>query len=141
MKIVMQENKIFDASLINLYQILIWVRERISKYCTQRDLEKIELATEEAIVNIIKHAYNKKKGTIEIEITVNEYLNLVFKDKGPKFNPLSQRKKIDKKSTLKKRKEGGLGIFFIFECVDEVRYERKDLCNILTLSKKRNPRY
>ena len=76
------------------------------------------------------------------EILVDKkHLHLTFKDKGPKFNPLSIRKKIDKTKSLKTRKEGGLGIFFIFECVDEVKYIRKDPYNILTLQKKRNPMY
>ena len=141
MDMVFNESKIFDAALINLYPILIWVRERVSKYFTQKDLEKIELATEEAIVNIIKHAYKKKKGKIEIEILVDETLHLIFKDKGPKFNPLSQRRKVDSTKDLKKREEGGLGIFFIFQCMDEVKYKRKDSFKLLIMKKKRNKLY
>lgn len=141
MKEIVHESGIFKAALINLYQILIWVRERISKYFSQKDMEKIELATEEVIVNIIKYAYKGKKGKLEIEVIINEYLSLIFKDKGIKFNPLSKKRKIDKKPSLKKKKSGGLGIFLIFQCVDEVKYQRKDLYNILTLKKKRNLQY
>ena len=141
MKVLFQQSKSFDAQLINLYQMLIWVRERVSKYFPQRDLEKIELATEEAIVNIIKHGYKKNKGKILIEIIVNRELSLIFKDKGSKFNPLSVKEKIDKTKDLHKKKEGGFGIFFIFECVDEVSYQRKDSYNILTLKKRRNLSY
>lgn len=141
MKILFQQSKSFDAKLINLYQMLIWVRERVSKYFAQRDLEKIELATEEAIVNIIKHGYKKNRGKILIEIIINQELNLIFKDKGAKFNPLSVKEKIDKNEDLHKKREGGLGIFFIFECVDEVNYQRKDSYNILTLKKRRNLKY
>ncbi|HEU64644.1 MAG: Serine-protein kinase RsbW [Candidatus Anoxychlamydiales bacterium] len=141
MEEIFHDSQIFDAALINLYQILIWVRERVSKYFSQKDLEKIELATEEAVVNIIKHAYKKKKGKIEIEISVDETLHLIFKDKGPKFNPLSVRKKVDFTKDIKKRKEGGLGIFFIFQCMDEVKYQRKDSFNLLIMKKKRNKLY
>ncbi|NGX33896.1 MAG: Serine-protein kinase RsbW [Candidatus Anoxychlamydiales bacterium] len=141
MEELFHDSKIFEAALINLYQILIWVRERVSKYFTQKDLEKIELATEEAIVNIVKHGYKKKKGKIEIEIFINDSLYLMIKDKGPKFNPLSVRKKIDLTKNIKKRNEGGLGIFFIFQCMDEVKYQRKDSINILTMKKKRNKLY
>jgi len=142
MEEIFYEKNIFDAQLINLYQILIWIKERVAKYFPQKALEKIELATEEAVVNIIKHAYKNTKGKIEIEILVDKkHLHLTFKDKGPKFNPLNVRKKIDKTKSLKKREEGGLGIFFIFECVDDVKYIRKDSYNILTLQKKRNSMY
>jgi len=126
------EKKIFKAELANLFQMLIWIRERITKYFTQEDLEKIELASEEVIVNIIKHAYKKKKGKIILEIFLNENLTLIFKDKGPKFNPLSKKK--GKKIYKKKTK----GIFIIFQCMDEIFYQRKNLFNILTLQKKRN---
>ena len=72
MNIILHENKTFDASLINLYKILTWIKERVAKYFSEKDIEKIELATEEAVVNIIKHGYKKKKGKIEIEILINE---------------------------------------------------------------------
>ncbi len=138
MEEILHEKQSFEASLINLYQILIWVTERISKYFNQKDLEKIELATEEAVVNIIRHGYKNKKGKIEIELFINEYLTLLIKDKGPKFNPLSKRKNILKTSL---KKPGGLGVFLIFQCVDEVNYKRENLYNILILKKKRNLQY
>ncbi len=132
------EKKIFKADLVNLYQILIWIRERVSKFFPQKDLEKIELASEEVILNIIQHSYKKKLGKIEIEILVNEDLNLIFKDKGPKFNPLAKRKKINKELFSRKKRPGGLGLFIIFQCMDEIYYQRKDKFNILTLKKKRS---
>jgi anti-sigma regulatory factor (Ser/Thr protein kinase) len=140
MKEIVRDKKIFEAALINLYQMLIWIRERIAKYFSQKNMEKIELAAEEVIVNIVKHAYKKKKGKIEIEILLNEYLELIFKDKGPKFNPLNQKKR-NYKIPTQKRKIGGMGIFLIFECVDEVKYLRKNSFNILVLKKKRSSNY
>lgn len=137
MKQLLREKQIFEASLLCLYPILNWITERISKYFSQRDIEKIQLAAEEAIVNIIKHGYKKKKGKIELELFVDEYFTLAIKDKSPKFNPLSKRKKI----FYPEKKPGGLGIFLIFQCVDEVHYKRKDSCNILTLKKKRHLDY
>lgn len=141
MEEIFHDSQIFEAALVNLYQMLVWVRERVSKYFSQKDLEKIELATEEAVVNIIKHAYKNKKGKIEIEIQIDDTLHLIFKDKGPKFNPLSVRKKVDFTKDIKKRKEGGLGIFFIFQCMDEVNYQRKNNFNLLIMKKKRNKLY
>lgn len=136
---IFKEKQTFDANLINLYQIFSWITERISKYFNQKDIEKIQLAMEEAVVNIIQHGYKNKKGEIEIELIVNEYVTLIIKDKGPKFNPLSKRKKNLDMTT--KRKPGGLGIFLIFQCMDEVSYQRDGIYNILTLKKKRNLQY
>jgi len=140
-KDILQEKNKFTVSLKNLYQILNWIKERILKYFPQNETDKIELAAEEVIVNIIYHAYEKKKGFIEIEIVVNDNLQLIIKDKGPKFNPLEKRKKNIHKKSLKNKKVGGMGIFLIFECVDEVQYQRKNGYNILTLIKKRSQKY
>jgi len=139
MKETLHEKQTFDAILINLYQILTWITERISKYFNQKDIEKIQLATEEAIVNIIKHGYKKKKGKIEIELIINDYLSLIIKDKAPKFNPFSKKEK--NKKNICKKKIGGLGIFLIFKCIDKVNYKRENGYNILTLKKKRNLKY
>lgn len=139
MEYLVKEKKTFDANLINLYPMLIWIRERISKFFNQRDLEKIELASEEVIVNIITHGYKKEKGKIALDILVNKDLILTFKDNAKKFNPLLKKKKKLPKSVLKK--PGGLGIFIIFDSVDEIEYMRKDLKNILILKKKRNLSY
>lgn len=140
MEDVLREEQVFNADLLNLYAILNWITERLSKYFDQKDIEKIQLATEEAVVNIIEHGYKKKKGKIEIELLVNETLMIIIKDKGPKFNPLTKKKK-NKNLSLKRRKPGGLGIYLIFQCVDEVSYQRDDSFNVLILKKRRNLSY
>ncbi len=136
-----KEHKSFPAKLQNLYSILVWIKERISKFLTQKELEKMELACEEVIVNVIKHGYKKKIGSINIEIIVNKTVTINFKDKGSPFNPIAKKKKIDTKAPLNKRKAGGLGILLIYKCVDEVLYERKASYNILSLVKKRSQNY
>jgi serine/threonine-protein kinase RsbW len=140
MEELLREKQSFEANLIKIYDILNWIVERVSKFFNQKDIEKIQLATEEAVVNIIKHGYKKKKAKIEIELIVNQYLSLIIKDSGPKFNPLSKKQTFKKKKSTN-RKPGGLGIFLIFQCVDEVSYARINSFNILTLKKKRSLEY
>jgi len=135
------EKKSFQAKLENLHEILLWIRERISKFFSQRDLDKVELASEEVIVNIINHAYAKKSGKIAVQVTVNENIEISFMDSGPKFNPISKRRKKIDSLVLSKRKVGGLGIYIIFNCIDDVEYLRKDKLNIFTLIKKRSLDY
>ncbi|EKE03069.1 MAG: hypothetical protein ACD_20C00278G0003 [uncultured bacterium] len=140
MKEELNEKRFFNSTLLNLYPILNWITERISKYFSQSDIEKIQLAAEEAVVNIIKHGYKKKKGKIELELFVNECLTLIIRDKGPKFNPLSKRQ--HRRALIYSRKKpGGLGIFLIFQCVDEVQYVREKSTNVLILKKKRHANY
>ncbi|NGX56837.1 MAG: Serine-protein kinase RsbW [Candidatus Anoxychlamydiales bacterium] len=134
------EKKSFFAKLENLYPMLIWIRERISKYFAQKDLEKVELACEEAIVNIIKHGYKTSIKRISISIELNDFVDITFKDTAKAFNPLKhKRKKISR--SIKNKKVGGLGIHLMLSLVDEVTYDRKDLHNIFTLRKKRSKNY
>ncbi|MFA6118353.1 MAG: ATP-binding protein [Parachlamydiales bacterium] len=138
MEEIFHEKATFNAKLTNLYQILIWINERIAKYLPERDLDRIELAAEEVIVNIISHAYKNKNGNIQVQIYVNQCINLIFKDKGPKFNPLI-KKNFHRRKNVKRI--GGVGIFLILRLADEVQYQRKDDANILILRMKRNIEY
>ncbi len=138
---VNMERKSFAAKLTNLYPMLVWIRERISKYFTQRDLDKLELASEEVIVNIIKHGYKNKSGMISINIDINEHVEIIFKDKGIHFDLSKNKKKKPKRVRIDKRKNGGMGIYLIFQMVDEVEYKRKDSSNVLILRKKRSLNY
>ncbi|MBN2479449.1 MAG: ATP-binding protein [Parachlamydiales bacterium] len=139
----LKETKSFNAQLENLYPMLIWIRERVAKYFNQKVLEEIELACEEAIVNIIIHGYKNEKGhKISIQIHINQVLEISFKDKAKEFNPLLKKPKIIQKNLpLNKRKEGGLGLHIILNYMDDVKYQRQNDFNILTLIKKRSLNY
>ena len=138
----LHEKKKFFGNLKNLYEILTWIRERLAQYFNQKDLEMLELACEEVIVNIMKHGYKTKDGPVYVEITVNHHVFINIKDKGIKFNPLLfKSKKINKNQNLEKTAEGGFGILLILKCVDEVKYKREEPFNILTLMKKRSLNY
>jgi anti-sigma regulatory factor (Ser/Thr protein kinase) len=134
------EKKSFYAKLENLHSMLVWIRERISKYFAQGDLEKVELASEEAIINIIKHGYNKDIKRIIIIIELNDFVDITFIDTAKAFNPLEHKPKRIKEH-IKERKEGGLGIFLMKNLVDEISYERKNEKNFLILRKKRSRNY
>lgn len=94
-------------------------------------LHKIELASEEAIVNIIHHAYQERPEKIEIEIQcTRDSAHILFKDQGPPFNPLQQFA-VDCESSLEQRKEGGLGIYLMRKYIPEMHYERRKSQNVL----------
>jgi anti-sigma regulatory factor (Ser/Thr protein kinase) len=130
---------IFSANISELPNMLGWIRERLSHLpMNKTDKRKVELALEEALVNIIRYAYKSCDGKITIEYKLSSNHAVVFRisDQGSPFNPLKKVSKIDRKVPLDKRKLGGLGIPFIFELMDEISYERKGHSNILCLEKK-----
>ena len=97
----------------------------------------IELVLEEIIVNIILHAYNNKKnGKIILEgsAAIPKALQLIIKDFGIPFN-LIEAKDPDIELSIEERDAGGLGIFLVKRLVNDIKYERKNNTNILTLTK------
>jgi serine/threonine-protein kinase RsbW len=135
------EHRVFPAKLEDLESMIGWIRSRIhGKIPKDAERRKIELAMEEALVNVIFHAYprHSRRALLEIIIQHQGDQSLEFKiiDKGLPFNPLLQVSKRPSTQIPEEREEGGLGILFIRRCMDEVHYERHHPFNILTLIKK-----
>ena len=103
---------------------------------TGEKISEIELALEEVLVNIIKHAYKECgiDGEIEITCTIDDDRSLVIEiaDSGTPFDIFSSREP-DISLDISERQIGGLGIFFVKKLMDEVRYRREDDQNKLTL--------
>ena len=124
------ETNNFYATLDQLHFMLRWIQERIEPLHLNPVLvSKIELASEEALVNIIHHAYHDEGGEIDIEIEVipQKQLKISFLDKGLPFNPL------ELPPSKKKEEVGGLGIVLMRKCVDDLSYQRKKDHNVLSL--------
>jgi serine phosphatase RsbU (regulator of sigma subunit)/anti-sigma regulatory factor (Ser/Thr protein kinase) len=97
--------------------------------------KEIQLAVEEAAVNIVRHAYPLQPGDIELrwrsDVSPGR-VALDIEDTGVPFDARSLPAP-DLKAGLDDRKVGGLGVFFIMNLVDEVDYRREGDRNILTL--------
>jgi anti-sigma regulatory factor (Ser/Thr protein kinase) len=127
---------VFLAKIDLLRPMLQWIRERLVDFDAPT-VRKVELASEEALVNIIQHAYRDQPEKIEIEMTIhpNSHVEIALKDNGPPFDP-SKKKQVDRSSSWEERAVGGLGIHFIHQNVDEVRYKREQNQNVLVLVKR-----
>jgi len=139
-------NKRFPAELDKLYEMLDFVRDqaRAAGFNTTF-VNKIELATEEVLVNIISYGYphlhrsSQIQSTIDIQCTFAEDLGIkiTIKDYGIPYNPLKTVPNYNPQDVLKKQTVGGYGIFFILSLMDEVNYQREHNLNVLTLVKKK----
>lgn len=96
----------------------------------------LNLVLEEAITNIIFHAYtDEEQHEINIDISINEdHLVIKFIDDGIEFNP-TKNIATDISLSVEEREIGGLGILFIQKFMDSVEYVRNMNKNILTLHK------
>ena len=96
----------------------------------------LNLVLEEAVSNVILYAYPKETQQ-EIVLTANKSdKNLIFvlSDTGKAFDP-TQVPDADVTLSAEERQIGGLGIFLFRQIMDEVKYQRIDGKNTLTLIK------
>ena len=98
-------------------------------------IHDIQLATEEALLNIFEYAYpGEHKGEVEVscEMRSDSELNIRILDTGIPFDILSLSAP-DLTSPLPDRKIGGLGCYLIRKMADDVQYHRQGDTNILNL--------
>ena len=96
----------------------------------------INLALEEAVSNVMLYAYPGKSGQVLVECDKKEkQLIFTISDSGVPFDPTKQEEP-DVTQSAEERPIGGLGIFLVRQIMDDIRYERKDNKNILTLTKR-----
>jgi serine/threonine-protein kinase RsbW len=99
----------------------------------RKRISGIELAAEEAFVNICNYSYPGKTGDVEVIFGLdgNRFI-IEITDTGLPFDVTSLPDP-DITADADDRKIGGLGIFLIKKMVDEVRYRRENNRNILSL--------
>ena len=100
---------------------------------------RINLALEEAVVNVMNYAYPEGEvGEIRLEaFAENGGLRFVIADKGCPFDPTASEEP-DVTAGIDDRAIGGLGIFLVRHIMDNIHYERVGGQNVLTLWKKLN---
>lgn len=97
----------------------------------------INLALEEAVVNVMNYAYPEGTlGEIDISVTFSGgSITFTIQDTGTPFDP-TKVSNPDTSLSAEERPIGGLGIYLVRELMDEVSYCYENNHNILTLKKK-----
>lgn len=136
--------KTFSASLDHLYEMLSFVQEFASTQGFDPFvINKIILASEEALVNVIRYSY-KGEETGELEIICENPshkagIKILIKDHGVPFDPTSKLEVIKEKHEKKQKIEdypiGGYGILIYSGLMDEIEYRRIGEANLLFLIK------
>ena len=99
-------------------------------------IQKMQLASEEALVNIFNYAYPEDTGgdvTVTCSLDGEKVFKIRLEDCGRPFDMLAKDDP-DTSLSIDDRAIGGLGIFFIKQMMDSVDYRREDDKNILTLT-------
>ncbi len=125
------------ARLENLDSMLSFIGNSAEKQgFGSKEIDQIQIACEEPLVNIISYAYPDKDGAIKIVCNTGEGIGLVVEitDCGTPFDPLSVSEP-DTGASAEERGVGGLGIYMMRNIMDEVSYKREGNRNVLTLTK------
>ena len=129
--------------ITNKTQNLVDVRDMVESVLQEAsfpksDMGHIILAVDEAVANVVEHAYapENEESLITINITIdNKKISIQVIDNGTTFDP-SSIENPDMEEHVKDGRRGGLGIYLIRQIMDEVDYhflEGKN--NVLCMSK------
>lgn len=116
-----------------------WVKNLINQTVLQPpEHMRVILAIDEAISNVIEHAYEDegRNDTIELEvISTDTCLIVKITDQGVHFDP-SHIPDVNMEEHIRAQRKNGLGIFMIRQIMDEIEYSFKEgVCNTLKLVK------
>jgi len=138
----MAEELRVEASVRYLGEVQAFLDDHLDDWgCSLKYKLAIELAVEEVFVNIASYAYTPATGDVVVECRREEPPDgaapmavIRFTDHGRPYDPL-KREAPDVTLPAEERQIGGLGIFLVRRKMDDVSYEFRDGCNILTLKK------
>lgn len=125
-----------DISEINkLSQFIDEIGEELS--LTPDIVFNLNLVLEEAVANVINYAYPKEEHqSIYLSAKLQDSsIVFVLTDTGKEFDP-TMAPEADITLSAEDRPIGGLGIFLIRQIMNQVKYERIEGKNVLTLEKK-----
>ncbi|MBJ7448791.1 MAG: ATP-binding protein [Parachlamydiales bacterium] len=128
----------FNADLESLTKMMLYISEQTKlDDLPSKTKNHIELAIEEALVNIINYAYSSEKvGRLDIQcLRDDKKIKFILKDWGKPFDPTKESKKPNFDLSIEERPIGGLGIHLLRSLMDDVHYRREDDANILELRK------
>ena len=131
----------FQFTLAAELESLQKFRDFITSCCSQYAIPaetvlELKLAVDEACTNVIEHGYRgMNPGSIILSFRIEPGRILVqITDFGHVFEP-SSAPKPDVEAALEDRELGGLGLFLIYQTMDNIDYQSSEEGNTLTFTK------
>lgn len=123
------------AKLENLNELVDFAANHAEEFgLGMKRIVEVNLAVEEAVVNVFNYAYPYEVGNVEISCEGEDdsfFIEIV--DSGTPFNVLTLPDP-DITASIEERNMGGLGVFFIRKLMDAVSYRWEEGKNILRLT-------
>jgi len=126
--------RMFDATTDTIPEVIAFIAGQAEEWGLHpQRLMQLELAVEEAVVNICLYAYEVPPGELLVRVESGEAAFIVeLVDEGVPFDPLGVEEP-DLRAPAGERQVGGLGIFLVRRVMDEVAYVRDGSRNVLRL--------
>ena len=124
------------SSMPLLYEFIEGLCERYG-YPMEMGME-LQLALEEALVNVINYAFPNDDTAHDIRLTFSQkgdILSFTIEDDGVPFDP-TQHQEVDIDAPIEERQVGGLGIHLVRTIMDRMEYRREADHNVLMLEKR-----
>ena len=129
-----------SITLPNDISTISQLSEFVETVCEEKGLDmaltmNLNLALEEAVVNVMSYAYPDSQGDVKVDIIIDDQKVVsILTDSGIPFDP-TQKGDVDTTLPAEERPIGGLGIHLVKQIMDKVSYQYVDNQNILTLEK------
>lgn len=136
--LVFRENLTLNNKVSEISKLNAFVQSATASLNMEKGLaNRIKLAVEEAVTNIIDYAYpNGTEGNIDITIEADENrIRFIITDSGAEFDPTGVSK-ADTTLSVDDRPIGGLGVFLVRNLMDSINYEHTDGKNVLRMEKR-----
>lgn len=135
---IMEKSIILANDIAEIGKLAQFIEEIGEDFSLSPDVVfNLNLVLEEAVVNVINYAYPKEEHqSIYLSAKLLEdSIVFVLTDTGLEFDP-TKAPDADITLSADDRPIGGLGIFLIRQIMNQVKYERIDGKNVLTLEKR-----
>ena len=124
------------ARLESVTEARSFLREKMSRWNLEAGLvHRVELALEEALVNISRYAYPNHAGEVEVHCSLGQegQLHLEIHDGGLPYNPL-ERGRPNPSQDLAARRVGGWGVELMRRMADDLTYTYAQEQNVLVMT-------
>jgi serine/threonine-protein kinase RsbW len=126
------------GSLEQLAQLRDFIRAKAPQYgCSEEDTFALELACDEAAANVFHHAFESKSGQLYFAMwRDDDAMTVQIKYHGRAFDP-SRVPEPELDAPLEERPEGGLGLYFMRQLMNEIMFEFDAVNgNVLTMRRR-----
>jgi anti-sigma regulatory factor (Ser/Thr protein kinase) len=133
--------KKIDITLHSGFYPTTEIRDFIGSLCQRIGLTaklayQIKTVIDEAMTNVVRHAYQNKPGKIKMQVKYHRNtLTISIKDWG---KPLAHHKKTGPTDLVELKKDHGLGLVMIDRIMDKVQRVRRNSYNELIMKKHLN---